>query len=150
MLRLFDPAGKEVTFIGSNDPRTPVGLGWLRASHRKLDPARSRPYRPWHTHDEEWPLKPGEPVELDVEIWPTSIVVPPGYRLALTRARQRLRSRRRRRGAAQCPLPDEGRRPLPAYRPGRPAGREIFACRNTLHFAAGKQPYLLLPVIPQG
>ena len=27
-LRLFDPAGKEVTFIGSNDPRVPVGLGW--------------------------------------------------------------------------------------------------------------------------
>ena len=31
-------------------------------------------------HDEEWPLTPGEPVELDIEIWPTSIVVPPGYR----------------------------------------------------------------------
>jgi hypothetical protein len=37
-----------------------------------------------HTHDEEWPLTPGEPVELDIEIWPTSIVVPPGYRIALT------------------------------------------------------------------
>ena len=37
-LRLFDPAGREVTFIGSNDPRVPVGLGWLRASQRKLDP----------------------------------------------------------------------------------------------------------------
>ena len=84
VLRLFDPAGKEVTFIGSNDPRTPVGLGWLRASQRKLDPKKSLPYRPWHPHDEEWPLKPGEPVELDIEIWPTSIVVPPGYRLALT------------------------------------------------------------------
>ena len=63
VLRLFDPAGKEVTFIGSNDPRSPIGLGWLRASHRKLDPAQSLPHRPWHTHDEEWPLKPGEPVE---------------------------------------------------------------------------------------
>ncbi len=41
-LRVFDPAGKEVTFIGSNDPRVPVGLGWLRASHRKLDPKLSR------------------------------------------------------------------------------------------------------------
>ena len=40
VLRVFDPHGKEVTFIGSNDPRTPVGLGWLRASHRKLDPKR--------------------------------------------------------------------------------------------------------------
>ena len=84
VLRVFDPAGKEITFIGSNDPRVPVGLGWLRASQRKLDPKKSLPYRPWHTHDEEWPLTPGEPVELDIEIWPTSIVVPPGYRLALT------------------------------------------------------------------
>src|SRR3984957_747924 len=34
VLRLFDPDGKEITFIGSNDPRVPVGLGWLRASQR--------------------------------------------------------------------------------------------------------------------
>ncbi len=61
-LRVFDPAGKEVTFIGSNDPRTPVGLGWLRASHRKLDPDETLPYRPWHTHDEAWRLEPGKPV----------------------------------------------------------------------------------------
>jgi predicted acyl esterase len=67
-LRLFDPSGKEITFIGSNDPRVPVGLGWLRASQRKLDPAKSLPYRPWHTHDEECPLKPGEPVELDIDL----------------------------------------------------------------------------------
>ena len=59
VLRVLDPDDKEVTFIGSNDPRVPVGLGWLRASHRKLDPAKSLPYRPWHTHDEELPLRPG-------------------------------------------------------------------------------------------
>jgi len=45
-----------------------------RASHRKLDPTRSKPWRPYHTHDEKLPLKPGETVECDVEIWPTSIV----------------------------------------------------------------------------
>ena len=59
-------------------------LGWLRASHRKLDAKRSLPYRPYHSHDELQPLKPGEVVELDVEIWPTCIVVPKGYRIALT------------------------------------------------------------------
>ena len=46
VLRVFDTHGEEVVFIGSNDPRVPVGLGWLRASHRKLDPAESKPYRP--------------------------------------------------------------------------------------------------------
>ena len=29
------------------------------------------------------PLKPHQPVELDVEVWPTSIVIPAGYRFAL-------------------------------------------------------------------
>ena len=24
----------------------------------------------------------------------------------------------------------------------------VFTCRNTLHFTAGRQPYLLLPIIP--
>ena len=83
VLRLFGPTARRSRSVGSNDPRMPIGLGWLRASHRKLDPRRSLPYRPYHPHDEIWPLKPGEPVELDVEIWPTSIVVPPDYRLVL-------------------------------------------------------------------
>ena len=75
---------KEVVFQGAIDPHTPIAQGWLRASHRKLDQKLSLPYRPYHTHDEKQPLKPGEPVELDIEIWPTSIVVPAGYRIALT------------------------------------------------------------------
>jgi uncharacterized protein len=84
VLRAFDPDGEEVVFQGAIDPHTPVAQGWLRASHRKLDPALSEPYRPYHTHDEKQPLSPGEVYELDVEIWPTSIVLPAGYRLALT------------------------------------------------------------------
>ena len=84
VLRVFSPDLKEIVFQGAIDPHTPVGQGWLRASHRKLDPALSKPWRPYHTHDEVQPLKPGVPVELDVEIWPTSIVVPAGYRIALT------------------------------------------------------------------
>ena len=46
VLRVFDPDGKEVVFQGALDPHTPIGQGWLRASQRKLDPARSLPYRP--------------------------------------------------------------------------------------------------------
>ena len=42
------------------------------------------PYRPYHSHDKEQPLKKGEVVELDIEIWPTSIVVPAGCRIGLT------------------------------------------------------------------
>jgi predicted acyl esterase len=146
-LRVFDPAGKEVTFIGSNDPRTPVGLGWLRASHRKLDPKLSKPYRPWHTHDEEQPLRPGDPVELDVEIWPTSIVVPQGYRLALTVRGRDYEVDGRDIALPNAPYPMKGVGPfLHIDKDDRPLA--IFDCQNTLHFAAGRQPYLLLPIIP--
>ncbi len=146
-LRLFDHDGKEITFIGSNDPRVPVGLGWLRASQRKLDGQKSLPYRPWHSHDEEWPLTPGEPVELDIEIWPTSIVVPPGYRLALT-----MRGRDYEVDGTDIALPNapyamKGVGPfLHVDSDDRPA--DVFVTRNMLHFAAGRQPYVLLPIIP--
>ncbi len=84
VVRVFDPEGEEVTFQGAIDPHTPIAQGWLRASHRRLDPELTLPYRPYHTHDRAEPLIPGEVYELDVEIWPTSIVVPAGYRLGLT------------------------------------------------------------------
>ena len=149
VLRLFDPAGKEVTFIGSNDPRTPVGLGWLRASQRKLDAKLSLPYRPWHPHDEVWPLKPGEPVELDIEIWPTSIVVPAGYQLALTVRGKDYEVDGRDAALPNAPYPMKGVGPFLHIDPDdRPAA--IFATRNTLHFAPGKEPYVLLPIIPEG
>jgi predicted acyl esterase len=83
-VRVFTPDMEEVVFQGSNDPHTPVALGWLRASHRKLDGEKSEPWRPYHTHDERQPLEPGEVCELDVEVWPTSIVVPEGYRIGLS------------------------------------------------------------------
>ena len=146
-LRVYDPQGSEVSFIGSNDPRTPVALGWLRASHRKLDPKRSLPYRPWHTHDELQPLQSHQPVELDVEVWPTSIVIPAGYRFALN-----VRGRDYEYDGNFVTLPFSpakfyGVGPFTHNNPkDRPS--KIFGGRNTLHFACGKQPYLLLPLIP--
>ena len=84
VLRVFDPDGKEIVFQGAIDPHTPIGQGWLRASHRKLDATLSQPWRPYHSHDEVQPLAPGAPAELDIEIWPTSLVIPAGSRIALT------------------------------------------------------------------
>ncbi len=75
-LRVLDPGGEDVTFVTALDPKGVVGAGWLRASHRATDPERSLPYRPWHPHDRVEPLTPGEAVPLDIEIWPTSVVVP--------------------------------------------------------------------------
>jgi predicted acyl esterase len=83
VLQLFEPSGNEVTFEGSTDPNTPIANGWLRVSHRAIDPERSQPWQPYHPHDRVERLVPGEVYPVDVELVPTCIVVPPGYRLAL-------------------------------------------------------------------
>ncbi len=57
--------------------------GILKVSHRKLDPELSAPYRPYHTHDEEQKLEPGEVVPVEVEIWATSMIFRKGHRIRL-------------------------------------------------------------------
>ena len=57
-----------------------VAQGWLKASHRHVDPTRPRL---WHTHDREDPVVPGEPYRVRVEIWPTSYRIPAGHHLGL-------------------------------------------------------------------
>ena len=84
VVRVFDPQGQELTFFGSTDPNTPIANGWQRASHRRLDLERSKPYQPWHPHDRIEPLTPGQIYELDIEIVPSCIVVPEGWRVALS------------------------------------------------------------------
>jgi hypothetical protein len=84
VVRAFSPDGEELTFNGAIDPHSAVSKGWLRASQRKLDPVLSADQRPYHPHDESQPLTPGEVYQLDIEIWPMSVVLPAGYRLALT------------------------------------------------------------------
>jgi uncharacterized protein len=146
-LRVFSPDLQEVVFQGAIDPHTPIGQGWLRASHRKLDPALSRPWRPYHTHDELQPLVPGEVAELDLEIWPTSIVVPAGYRIALT-----IRGKDYEHACSGGKLSHfknelRGCGPFLHNDPvDRPA--DIFGGKTTLRAEKDRQPYLLLPVIP--
>ena len=147
VLRVFDPAGKELTFLGALDPHTPIGQGWLRASQRKLDTALSKPFRPYHTHDEAQPLTSGAPVELDIEIWPTCIVIPAGYRIGLT-----IRGRDYEWDGPPAFLSNIGK-PMRGCGPflhddpdSRPP--EVFGGTTTLHFAADRPLSLLLPIVP--
>jgi predicted acyl esterase len=149
VLRLFDPDGAEVTFQGSTDPNTPIANGWLRASHRALDPERTLPYQPYHPHDRVEPLTPGEVYELDVEIWPTCIVVPPGYRLALN-----VRGKDYEYEGPLSQLAEEflfATRGTGGQTHADPESRppEIFGGKVTLHSGGESESYLLLPVIPR-
>jgi hypothetical protein len=141
----FSPEGREVHFQGTVDPNTPLAQGWLRASHRKLDPKQSLPYRPYHKHDELQPLKPAEIYELHVEIWPTHIILPAGFKIALQISGKDF----------ERPLPPDvpneawvarGSGPwlhnLPEDRP-----REVFGGTTTLYTGGKYESYLLLPVI---
>jgi len=134
-------------FQGALDPHTPVAQGWLRASHRKLDRKLSTPYRPYHTHDEHQPLKAGEIVELDIEIWPTSIVVPAGYRIGLGVRGKDYEHPGPPTRLSNMKKPMTGCGPFMHDDPiDRPA--EVFDGRTTLHFGGGREPYLLLPIVP--
>jgi predicted acyl esterase len=148
VLRVFSPDGNEVVFQGAIDPHTPIGQGWLRASHRKVDPEVSTAYRPFHSHDEKQPLAPGEIVELDVEIWPTSIVIPAGYRIGLT-VRGKDYEYSGPSGGRIASFKNELRGCGPfLHDDPRDRPREIFGGKTALHLSADREAYLLLPIIP--
>ena len=147
VLRVFTADLKEVVFQGALDPHTPIGQGWLRASHRKLDPKLTLEYRPYHTHDEKQPLRPGEVYELDVEIWPTCIVVPTGCRIGLSvRGRDYVYPGGS--GGRLSNMKNEftGVGPF-LHNDPRDRPPEIFGGKNALYAGGERASYLLLPII---
>src|ERR671916_262942 len=146
VVRVFDPDGREVVFQGALDPHTPVAQGWLRVSHRRLDPELSTEYRPYHPHDEAEPLTPGEVYAADVEIWPTCVVVPAGHRIALT---VRGRDYEYPGGGARIgSFKNELKGCGPFLRDDpqdRPA--DVFGGTTTLHTGPEQEAYLLLPIL---
>jgi uncharacterized protein len=148
VFRVFTPDLREVVFQGAIDPHTPIAQGWLRVSHRKLDVKLSTEYRPYHTHDQLQLLKPGEITQADIEIWPTSIVVPAGHRLGLS-VRGRDYEWQRATGARLSNFKNELRGCGPFLHDDprdRPAA--VFSGRTTLHAGPGRESYVLVPVIP--
>jgi predicted acyl esterase len=145
---LFDPDGNEVLYPSAMEPKAPLTQGWLRLSQRRTDPDRSLPYRPWHSHDTTEKLMPWQVYEVEVEVWPTSIVIPQGYVLALT-----VEGTDYNHG-----LPD------PKYHYGRPQtgsgpywhehpgdrDKPEYDGTVTISTEPGREPYLLMPVIPEG
>lgn len=92
-LRVFDENGQEVIYsceratpmaFGGGRP-FPLSKGGLKVSHRKLDEERTTGFRPFHTHLEQdcQPLVPGEVVECQVELLPTTGVIKKGWKLQL-------------------------------------------------------------------
>ncbi len=94
--------------------------GILKVSHRKLDPELSTPYRPYHSHDEEQKLEPGEVVPIEVEIWATSMIFKQGHRIRLDIQ------------------PHDGEHYFAAYK----------LKNNSIYTGGDRASYVLLPIIP--
>jgi predicted acyl esterase len=108
-IRHFDENGKELLETGQQGSPVPVAKGWLRVSHRELDVEKSLPYRPYHRHQRRLRLTPGEIVQVQVEIWPTSMPFRPSSSTrpasSSARARRKLRIARLPPSVNDIPLP---------------------------------------------
>lgn len=129
-LEKLDVDGNRVGFPFQSTFRDgPIAMGWLRVSHREVDDAMSTPWQPWHKHERELALVKGEPVELDVELWPSSTAFKAGESLRLT---------------------IQGREPFAniespvslVHEETRNAGRHV------IHVGGESRSYLVVPVIP--
>jgi len=106
--------------------REVVTVGWLSAQHRELDPELSTDSRPYHRHKRLLPLVPGEPTEIQVEIWPTSMVYKKGSRLVLAIS-------------SDHPLTMQGT-PVGLYRARH--------AKDTVHTGGKYDSYVQIPVVP--
>jgi putative CocE/NonD family hydrolase len=125
------------TLIPTDLPERELTRGWLKASHRALDPTRSKPYKPWHrfTREAQMPVVPGGITEYDIEILSTANLFEKGHRICLEIT------------SADMPTGTAGFTNV-EYIP-----YHICASKTTVHkiYHSERYPsYLLLPVIPSG
>jgi putative CocE/NonD family hydrolase len=71
--------------VPANLPERELTRGWLKASYRAIDPARSKPGEPFHklTRSSIEPVQPGEIVEYLIQILATANQFKAGHRICL-------------------------------------------------------------------
>ena len=85
-VRKFDRNGNQVLFDNCHVPgKWPMALGWLRLSHRKLDPGKSTPWEPYlkSVVGPGQKVKPGDIVPCEIPVLPTSTLFRKGEELRL-------------------------------------------------------------------
>ncbi len=86
-LRHLSPSGSEIFYTGTAGDPVPLCKGWLRVSNRRVHDENPK-HKPWLPHREYLstdvlPVRAGEVYGVDVEIWPTNVVVEKGGRIVL-------------------------------------------------------------------
>ncbi len=146
-VRAYDTAGMEHLIVAASELNAPLAQGWLRASHRKLDEEKSRPWQPVLRHDEIQFLEPGKVYELQIEIWPMCFVFPKGWRLVLTVGSSDFEH------DLPGPWPEIYGKPMrgsSVLLHDHPKDRTVerFGGEVTVHTGAAHPSFLLLPLIP--
>lgn len=136
-VRHLNPEGKEILYTGTVGDPVPVTKGWLRVSLRKVNEKSPR-HQPWHPHREylstdREPLRPGEVYPVDVEIWPTNVVMSPGDRLVL-----------------EISSGDTQGAGLFEHNSKEDRDEATFGGINHIHFGKEHENWLLMPLIPAG
>ncbi|KAL6703986.1 hypothetical protein ACN47E_008924 [Coniothyrium glycines] len=133
-LRHIGPNDEEVFYTGTAGDPVPIVKGWLRASLRKTDTTHPKhkeylPYRHYFSSDVQ-PVSLDKIYTLDIEIWPTNVVIDKGGKLVVEIAGHDTQGS----GYFTHNHPED--RPLVK-----------FQGRNNLHFGSDLDNYLLAPVI---
>ncbi|KAL1611046.1 hypothetical protein SLS59_000683 [Nothophoma quercina] len=133
-LRKLDKSGQEVFFTGTMGDPVSIVKGWQRVSLRKTDESNPLhreylPYRNYYSSDVQ-EVKAGEVYSVDVEVWPTNVVLEEGETLVFEIAGHDTQGV----GKFSHDHPED-----------RPA--HVFDGLNTVH-VGGESSWLLLPMIP--
>ncbi|WP_327654360.1 CocE/NonD family hydrolase [Streptomyces sp. NBC_00483] len=133
-LRVIDDKNREVdhsgpTTMGLKTRHYPLAKGWLKVSHRKLDPTRSTEYAPKHTHlkADHAPLTAGEVVPVEIELIPHTALIRAGHRIRVDIQ----------------PYDGHGHGTHHAYDSSYHTG-----ATNCLHTGPARPGYVQLPVVP--
>ncbi|CAK4034592.1 probable hydrolase, family [Lecanosticta acicola] len=134
-LRHISPEGREVFYTGTAGDPVPLTKGWLRASLRKVHPDHPRhqawlPHREYRSTDVQ-EVKADTVYELDVEIWPTNVVVEKGGKIVF-----------------EVSSGDTQGSGIFQHNSAVDRSEKVFAGRNSLHFGDGYENYVVLPIIP--
>ncbi len=119
--------------VGRKSGRPPMSVnvskGWLRASHREKDEARSTDWRPYYKHESPQPIEPRKVYRYDIEVNPAAYLFRKGNRVRLEIAN------------GDSPITDAiFTHQYFYYKVGK----------DTFHHSATYPSRLILPVIPKG
>ena len=134
-LRHISAEGKEVFYTGTAGDPVPLCKGWLRVSMRKVNTEHYKhrdylPYRDYFSTD-VLPVLPGEVYPVDVEIWPTNVILEPGARLIF-----------------EVSSGDTQGSGIFTHGGAEDRSTDKLKGRNNIHFGPRFQNYVTLPIIP--